>query len=70
MRADLFIRLEHLAQDIEPLQQHLGFRLDIPHVNQSARSAEYRHAYCDVSRAQVAAMCARDIAQFGYRFEE
>ncbi|WP_299024748.1 sulfotransferase family 2 domain-containing protein [uncultured Sulfitobacter sp.] len=68
-RASLYIRLEHLAQDIEPLEAHLGFALDIPHVNRSARMRDYRSAYSDATRALVAQMCAKDIAQFGYRFE-
>lgn len=68
-RASLYIRLEYLAEDIAPLQTHLGFDLDIPHVNRSTRTQDYRTAYSDDSRAQVAQMCARDIAQFGYRFE-
>lgn len=68
LRADLFIRLEHLAQDIAPLEAHLGFALDLPHVNRSARVAEYRDAYDARSRAAVAHMCAADIAQFGYAF--
>lgn len=70
MRADLFIRLEHLAQDIAPLEAHLGFALDIPHVNRSDRAADYRAAYDAESRERVAQMCAADIARFGYRFEE
>ena len=69
LRADLFIRLEHLAQDIAPLEAHLGFTLDIPHVNRSARAADYRSAYDADSAAAVAGICAQDIAQFGYRFD-
>jgi hypothetical protein len=68
-RADLFIRLEHLSEDLVPLEEHLGFKLDLPHVNRSARMADYRDAYTDVSRDQVAQMCAPDISRFGYRFE-
>ncbi len=68
-RRCLFIRLEHLAQDISPLEAHLGFALDIPHVNRSTRAGDYRDAYTDESRARVAECCAVDIARFGYRFE-
>jgi hypothetical protein len=67
--ADLFIRLEHLAEDILPLEAHLGFNLDVPHVNQSKRDQDYRTFYSDVSREQVAQICAQDIARFGYRFQ-
>lgn len=68
MRGRLFIRLEHLAEDIAPLEAHLGFPLDVPHVNRSARMRDYRDAYDARSRARVAEFCARDIAQFGYSF--
>ncbi|WP_298858032.1 sulfotransferase family 2 domain-containing protein [uncultured Sulfitobacter sp.] len=68
-RECLFIRLEHLAQDLAPLEAHLGFALDIPHVNRSMRAGHYRDAYRDDARAQVADYCAADIARFGYRFE-
>lgn len=64
-----YIRLEHLAQDIAPLEAHLGFALDIPHVNRSARSGEYVDTYSDEARARVAEFCAVDIARFGYHFE-
>jgi len=69
-RANLFIRLEHLAKDITPLEAHLGFALDIPHVNRSMRALDYRAAYSDDSRARVSQMCAVDIARFGYQFGE
>jgi hypothetical protein len=68
-RANLFIRLEHLLEDIVPLEDHLGFDLEVPHVNQSTRSLDYREAYSDKSREQVEQMCAIDIARFGYRFD-
>lgn len=68
-RADLYIRLEHLEEDIMPLQAHLGFDLDVPHVNRSSRHADYRTAYSEHSRLQVARMCAQDIARFDYQFE-
>ncbi|QUJ75473.1 sulfotransferase family 2 domain-containing protein [Sulfitobacter albidus] len=68
MRARLFIRLEHLAEDIAPLEAHLGFALEVPHANRSARAGEWRNAYSARSRAAVAKACARDIADFGYQF--
>jgi hypothetical protein len=68
-RADLYIRLEHLAQDSAPLEAHLGHPLDLPHVNRSTRMPDYRVAYTDRTCALVGQMCATDIAQFGYRFD-
>jgi hypothetical protein len=69
-RCDLFIRLEHLAEDLAPLESHLGFPLDdIPHANRSQRRADYRAYYTDATREMVARTCAADIARFGYSFE-
>lgn len=65
--ARLFIRLEALTEDAAPLWAHLGFRLDIPHLNASARG-EYRRHYSDRSAAILAKIAAEDIARFGYRF--
>ncbi|MGR3468037.1 MAG: sulfotransferase family 2 domain-containing protein [Shimia sp.] len=64
-----FLRLEHLAEDLAPLEAHLGFKLDMPHVNRSARADDHRAAYDDATREAVAHACADDIARFGYRFE-
>ncbi|PID36568.1 MAG: Type II secretory pathway, pullulanase PulA [Rhodobacterales bacterium] len=67
---DLFIRLEHLAEDIAPLEAHLGFRLGpIARVNASDRRADYRGYYTDKTAAIVADICAEDIARFGYGFD-
>lgn len=68
-RCDLFIRLEHLAQDIAPLEAHLGFSLgDVPVANASQRDADYRTYYNDADAACIADLCAEDIARFGYSF--
>ncbi len=70
-RADLFIRLEHLAQDLAPLEAHLGFRLEMPHVNRSDRGpggGDWRSHYGPAERQIVAEICAEDIARFGYSF--
>jgi len=67
-RADLFIRLEHLATDIAPLEAHLGFALEFGHVNRSPRVTDYRSAYGPAERKIVAQLCAADIDRFGYSF--
>ncbi len=67
-RARLYIRLEYLEEDLAPLEAHLGFKLDVPHANRSDRAPDYRSAYDAKTRALVARICARDIAQFGYSF--
>ncbi len=68
-RCDLFIRLEHLQQDLAPLEAHLGFSLgQIPVVNRSSREADYRRYYNDTDAEVLAEICAGDIARFGYAF--
>jgi len=68
-RCDLFIRLEHLKQDLAPLEDHLGFSLnDVPIANASVRDADYRTYYSDRDAACVAGICAEDITRFGYAF--
>lgn len=64
-----YIRLEALAQDIQPFEAHLGFRLDIPRANESDRARDWRGYYSDADAALVAGLCAGDIARFGYRFD-
>lgn len=68
-RADVYLRLEHLRDDLVPVEAHLGFALDVPRVNVSPRSPDYRPYYDTVSAEAVAVACAEDIARFGYSFE-
>ncbi|WP_424941920.1 sulfotransferase family 2 domain-containing protein [Aliiroseovarius crassostreae] len=68
--ADLFIRLEHLNEDLPALEAHLGFSLrPLPHANRSARGKDFRDMYTDDLAQIVANCCAEDIARFGYAFE-
>ncbi|WP_135506329.1 sulfotransferase family 2 domain-containing protein [Roseovarius aestuariivivens] len=66
--ADLYIRLEHFEEDAAHLWQHLGFKLELPHENASARSQSHRNYYSDKDAETLAACCAEDIARFSYRF--
>lgn len=69
-RGDLYIRLEHLGEDLAPLEAHLGFSLgELPHENASNRHADFRKPYDAASAELVAKACAEDIARFGYRFD-
>ncbi len=69
-QADLFIRLEHLGEDLAPLEAHLGFQLSpLPHENRSQRQGDYRQFYSDELVAIVGRCCAEDIRRFGYAFE-
>lgn len=63
-----YIRLEHLDTDAQPLWDHLGFTLDLPHENRSNR-VDYRRYYTDADAAIIARTCAADIARFGYAFD-
>ncbi|MCR8550106.1 sulfotransferase family protein [Salipiger sp. P9] len=67
-RASYYLRLEHLEEDLAPVEAHLGFRLEVGRKNASARDADFRLYYDDESAARVAAFCAEDIARFGYAF--
>jgi len=68
---DLFLRREHLDDDIAPLAAHLGFRPVLPPgVNRSDRQRDWRPYYGDAEAARVADLCAEDIARFGYRFDD
>ena len=69
-RASLFVRLEHLDQDIAPFEAHLGFRLTpLPRANASDRARDWRAYYTAADAGLVARISAGDIARFGYRFE-
>ena len=68
-RADLFIRLEHFAADAEPLWDHLGFRLELPHLNASVRDSDFRGYYRPADRRRLEEIAGEDIARFGYGFD-
>lgn len=68
-RCSAYVRLEHLRQDLAPVEDHIGVPLTMPHANPSERPSDYRAAYTDQTADAVAAMCADDIARFGYQFD-
>ena len=67
LRCDAFVRLENLDTDLTPLERHLGFALDLPHVNASEHPPTAAQ-YTPELAAHVATFFAEDIARFGYRF--
>ncbi|WP_132951884.1 sulfotransferase family 2 domain-containing protein [Rhodovulum bhavnagarense] len=68
-RCSAWVRLEHFAEDIAPVEAHLGFRIGpLERVNASGRNADYRAYYSGATAALVAEYCAEDIARFGYAF--
>jgi Sulfotransferase family len=68
-KPSLFIRLEHYTEDVQPFEEHLGFRLALPRANTSDRSTDWRPYYCGGDAEVVAEACAEDIARFGYHFD-
>ena len=67
----LYLRLEHLEQDIAPFEAHLGFRLTpLRAVNFSDRVRDWRGYYTDADATLLADLCAEDIARFGYGFDD
>jgi hypothetical protein len=67
-RCGAYVRLEHLEADLAPVEAHLGFRLEVPHVNRSEGPEAWRGLYSAAMREAVAEACAEDIGRFGYRF--
>jgi len=70
MRADAFVRLEALEDDLTPLWDHLGFSLSpIARANASDRDRDYRLYYSDADAELMGQIAADDIAQFSYAFD-
>ncbi len=69
-RANSFIRLEHVEEDLAPLEAHLGFALHpLPHENRSARIGDFREVYTSELVEIVASCCADDVVRFGYDYD-
>lgn len=68
-QCNLYIRLEHIARDMAPLCDHLGFRPEIGHDNRSARHQDWRRYHDPETAHAVGCACAEDIARFGYSFD-
>ena len=66
-RCDAYVRLEHFRSDIAPVEQHLGFRINLPHVNASTRPSA-SELYTPRTRDLVASYFQNDVALFGYEF--
>lgn len=68
-RCDAFVRLEHLEEDLAPVEAHLGFTLrPLPHENRSERGEDYRRYYGEAEVEAVARLYAAEIARFGYAY--
>lgn len=67
-QCDMFVRLEHLDEDLPKLEDALGLKLGaFPSENASTRP-DVRDIYSAADRDFVAELCAQDIARFDYRF--
>jgi hypothetical protein len=69
-QCQLYIRIEHFAQDAAPLFDHLGFALDLTVENRSARTRDWRDYYDSKTEAAIAAACAEENALFEYSFND
>jgi len=68
-QCQLFARIEHLAADLRPFEQHLGFAIGpLERVNASPRDADYRGYFSKADADLVARICEVDIDRFGYVF--
>jgi len=66
---NLYLRLEHLDDDLPRLEAALGVKLGpLPHTNRSERPKTYREAYDESTRRLIETAAAADIARFGYAF--
>jgi hypothetical protein len=70
-RASLFMRLEHLEQDVAPFEAHLGFRITpLARANESGRIRDWRGFYSDADAGLVLELCGGDVQRFGYGFDD
>ena len=68
-RCAQFVRLEHLEQDMKPLESHLGFSMyPFPRSNASVRKKDYRNSYSEQDAELVQKLCGEDIRRFEYTF--
>ena len=69
VHSDLYIRLEHLAEDTAPLRDHLGFDLDMKIATSSARPCDWRGFYTESDTELLGELCAQDVKIHGYTFD-
>ena len=67
---DLFVRLEHLDEDLPKLEALIGLKLQpFPHDNASERGEAYQGYYGLADQRLVGQLAAADIERFGYSFD-
>jgi len=63
-------RYERLGEHMKQIQDNIGFKVSIPHVNRSAHQGrDYRSEYGDSEVEMVARLFHKDIAILGYTFD-
>ncbi len=68
-KCELFLRLEHLEDDLPKLEDMLGLKLaPLAHLNKSARPEGVGTLYSAADRQLIAELAAPDIEAFGYTF--
>ena len=65
----VFLRLEHLQEDLDQIAPRLGFRPDMGQANPSQRDRDWRGYYTEEDAALLGRVCGADVARFGYRFD-
>ena len=65
----IFIRLEHFAKDVAPVEAYLGFRLTLARANECARGRDWRKYYTEKDAELVGELCGENAAWFGYQFD-
>ena len=69
-RCDLFVRLEHLDEDLPKLEALIDLKLHpFPHENSSARGDAFQGYYSAADRRLVSQLAEADIERFGYQFD-
>lgn len=69
-RCDMFVRLEHLDEDLPQLEALIDLKLrPFPHQNASDRGEAYQGYYSLSDKRLVLELAAEDIERFGYVFE-
>ena len=68
-RCDLFVRLEHLSEDIPRLERLIELPVGpLPHDNRSDREKSYASYYSKEDQHLVGDLLREDIGRFGYQF--
>ncbi len=69
-RANAYVRLEHLQQDLAQIEAYLGFSLGpMARQNMSLRDRDWRKYYTDDGAAIISRICHADISAFNYHFD-